>query len=84
MPSSTLTEGAVSDRNGTLNAIDLKEPAMDDNPPPTVVSYTRRPAGRELNAQQQAAAVWDAADKLGFEIVEIDGVPLDVEDLPHC
>jgi hypothetical protein len=56
---------------------------MDDTPL-TVGRYRRRrPAKPDPNVQRQTATCWDAAEKLGYEAIEIDGASLEV-DLPRC
>jgi hypothetical protein len=34
---------------------------------------------KPLNAQQQAAAAWDAADRFRYEVTSVDGTDLDVD-----
>lgn len=48
---------------------------------PRIAVYHRKPAepGPLLNEQQQAAAVWDAAEVAGWDIVSVDGAQLDAE-----
>jgi hypothetical protein len=56
---------------------------MNDIPRIVVNSRRRSTYGSESGPEQQAAAVWDAAERLGWEVDWVDSVQLDGEP-PTC